>query len=173
VLPISQKAVTDGDYKLVRLNRKAYTLNPADPASVPETDLTRQTDELYQIDWATPNPRIDRQGTAVAAGTAPLTNLTGEQQAAYDRLRAEMDKRDAVASYNYNYDTLHCPGDGNRDGVVDQQDLDNWAELSKLNLYQGVAQSSWYDVNHDGLTDAADEAIIRANLGKRCEVASL
>lgn len=169
VLPVSQKAVTDGTYKLVRLDRKDYVLNLDDPASVPETDVTVQSDELYQIDWATPNPRLDRNGSAVAAGAVPLTGLTGELQLVYDTLKAEMDHRDAVASYNYQYDTLHCPGDGNRDFVVDQADLDNWAELSRLNLYQGVAQSSWYDFNHDGLTDEADRRIIQSNLGKRCE----
>ncbi len=169
VLPVSQKAVTDGEHKLVRLDRKRYTLNLNDPASVPETDITVQTDELYSISWATPNPRIDRSGTALAAGEAPLNGLPGEQQMVYDTLRAEMDHRDAVASYNWHYDTLHCPGDGNRDLVVDQADLDNWAELSQLNLYEGVAQSSWYDINHDGLTDEADRRIIQSNLGMQCE----
>jgi len=79
-----------------------------------------------------------------------------------------MDERDQVADYNYQYDKLNCPGDGNRDGVVDQKDLDNWTELSQLNLYQGVAQSSWYDFNHDGKTDDADRAIIEASMGMDC-----
>jgi len=85
-------------------------------------------------------------------------------------LKAEMDLRDRVAAYNYSYDSLNCPGDGNRDGVVDQKDLDNWMELSRLNLHEGVAQSSWYDLNHDGKTDDADRAIIQANLGRSCKL---
>ena len=47
---------------------------------------------------------------------------------------------------------------------MDQQDVLNWAYFSKLN----GGGSSWYDFNHDGRTDAADRAIIEANMGKRC-----
>ena len=39
--------------------------------------------------------------------------------------------------------------------------------FSQLN--QG--QSSWYDFNHDGRTDAADRAVIEARLGQRCTAA--
>ncbi|MCK9512279.1 MAG: sulfatase-like hydrolase/transferase [Pigmentiphaga sp.] len=169
VLPVAQKAVTDGDYKLVRRDRKHYTLNLEDPTSVPETDQQIQTDELYRINDATPNPLIDRSDAALAMGEVPLAGLTGEQQMVYNTLKAELDHRDAVASYNYQYDTLHCPGDGNRDLVVDQTDVDNWTELSRLNLHEGVAQSSWYDFNHDGLTDEADLRVIQNNLGMRCQ----
>src|SRR3546814_5496539 len=86
----------------------------------------------------------------------------------YSRLKAEMDRRDQVAAYNYQYDTVHCPGDGNRDGVVNQTDLDLWTELSQRNLNAGVAQSSWYDLNHDGKTDVTDHGLIMANFGDTC-----
>jgi len=168
VLPDSQKAVSDGRYKLVRLNRKTYTTDTANPINATYLD-NRNTDELYQIDMAVPNPTLDRSGSAIAIGSPTITDpLPAEAQQAYARLKAEMDERDQVAGYNYQYDKLHCPGDGNRDGVVDQADLDNWAELSRLNLNNGVAQSSWYDFNHDGKTDAADRAIIEAGLGAAC-----
>lgn len=168
VLPDSQKAVSDGRYKLVRLDRKRYTTDTANPINASYLDNTN-TDELYQIDMAVPNPRLDRSGSAIATGSPTITAaLPAEPQQAYATLKAEMDQRDQVARYNYQYDAAHCPGDGNRDGVVDQRDLDNWAELSQLNLLNGVAQSSWYDFNHDGKTDAADRAIIQANLGKTC-----
>lgn len=168
VLPDSQKAVSDGSYKLVRLNRKTYTTDTANPLNA--TYLENQnTDELYQVDMAVPNPTLDRSGSAIATGSPTITDtLPAEPQQAYAKLKAEMDKRDQVANYNYQYDTLNCPGDGNRDGVVDQHDLNNWAELSQLNLNNGVAQSSWYDFNHDGKTDDADRAIIEAGLGKAC-----
>lgn len=169
VLPYSQKAVTDGQHKLVRLQRKDYQLNPADPISVPETDVLVQTDELYRINDAIPNPRIDRSNNVLAAGPVPLSGLPGELQVIYDQLKPAMDHRDSVAQYNLYYDSLNCPGDGNRDLVVDQTDVDNWRELSQLNLYQGVAQSSWYDFNHDGVTDEADLRIIQSNLGMQCE----
>src|SRR3546814_11401159 len=79
--------------------------------------------------------------------------LPPEVQQPYSRLKAEMDRRDQVAAYNYKYDTVHCPGDGNRDGVVNQTDLDLWTEIRHRNRNAGVAQSSWYDLNHDGTTD--------------------
>lgn len=178
VYPRAQKAVSDGTYKLVRIDR------PNCPAisdiNSAECSGYALTDELYQIDTTTPNPTLDRDVGATQAsppiaiatstdGIAPtLGGLSGTQQAAYDKLKAELDQRDITASYNKEYDSIHCPGDGNRDLVVDQTDLDNWKELSQLN----GGQSSWYDINHDGLTDEADQIIIQQNLGKRCLAAS-
>lgn len=168
VLPDSQKATSDGTYKLVRLDRKSYTTETANPVNSTYIANTN-TDELYQIDMAIPNPKLDRSGSAIAVGSPTITAaMPAAAQQAYATLKAELDERDQVASYNYQYDAVHCPGDGNRDGVVDQKDLDNWTELSQLNLYNGVAQSSWYDFNHDGKTDATDRGIIEANLGKTC-----
>jgi len=86
------------------------------------------------------------------------------ERLAYEQLSDEMDQHDVVASYNLDYDSVSCPGDGNRDGVVDQRDLDNWTELSQLN----GGQSSWYDFNHDGKTDEADQLIIQNNIGNTC-----
>ncbi|GAA4324251.1 hypothetical protein GCM10023144_05680 [Pigmentiphaga soli] len=175
VYPRAQKAVSDGTYKLVRVDRQNCPVDTSDIDSA-QCSGYALTDEFYKIDTATPNPTLDRDvGSSQASppiatatstdGNAPvITGLNGEQQEAYDRLKAELDKRDEVASYNQNYDSVNCPGDGNRDFVVDQQDLDNWTELSRLN----GGQSSWYDFNHDGKTDAADQAIIQQNLGRRC-----
>jgi arylsulfatase A-like enzyme len=53
-----------------------------------------------------------------------------------------------------------CPGDGNLDKRVNGEDL------AGVRRYAGGA--SWYDFNDDGLTDAADEAIVRANFGRNC-----
>ncbi|MBX6316868.1 sulfatase-like hydrolase/transferase [Pigmentiphaga sp.] len=166
----SEKAASDGKYKLVRVNRKTYSIDTEHPENS-EYLRNENTDELYRIEMSVPNPTLDREGSAIAIGSPTITDpLDPEAQAAYLKLKAELDERDEVASYYYNYDTVHCPGDGNRDGVVDQQDLDNWAELSQLNKYEGVAQSSWYDFNHDGKTDDADRAIIQNNLGKTCKL---
>lgn len=173
ILPNSQKAASDGQHKLVRLSRNQCVSTGSDPVADWEYEkdaggnpVFAAIDEFYRIDMAMPNPTLDRSGSALAAGPVPLatTGLSAEQQRAYATLKAELDQRDAVASYNRRYDADHCPGDGNRDFVVDQTDLDNWQELSQLN----GGQSSWYDFNHDGRTDAADRAIIQANLGRRC-----
>lgn len=171
VLPDSSKAASDGVHKLVRLNRKTFTEDLANPVNSVYTGINTNIDELYRIDMlALPNPMLDKEGTELAIGTAPLdvSGLPPDAQAAYSVLAAELDQRDALAAYHYNYDQIHCPGDGNRDLRVDQADLDNWAELSALNLLDGVAQSSWYDFNHDGRTDDADLAIIIAHLGNTC-----
>ncbi|WP_051952977.1 sulfatase family protein [Xenophilus azovorans] len=175
VYPRAQKAVSDGTYKLVRLDRQNCPVSTdIDNA---ECDGYAQTDEFYRIDTATPNPTLDRDvgatlasppiatATSTDGGAPVITGLSGEQRMAYDKLKAELDRRDATASYNQNYDSAHCPGDGNRDFAVDQADLDNWKELSQIN----GGQSSWYDLNHDGKTDAADQAIIQSNMGRRCD----
>lgn len=173
ILPNAQKAASNGQYKLVRLSRNQCVSTGSNPVidweygkNANGEPIFTATDELYRIDMATPNPTLDRKGAALAEGAVPLnvSGLATDQQQAYAALKAELDKRDTVASYNQSYDAVHCPGDGNRDFVVDQKDLDNWRELSQLN----GGQSSWYDLNHDGKTDAADRAIIEQNLGRRC-----
>jgi len=175
VYPRAQKAVSDGTYKLVRVDRQNCPVDTADIENA-ECSGYALTDELYKIDLDTPNPTLDREAgssqpsppiaeATSTDGTAPvITGLSGEAQDAYAKLKAEMDKRDEVAAYNQEYDSVTCPGDGNRDFVVDQKDMDNWEELSRLN----GGQSSWYDFNHDGNTDAADRAIIQLNMGKTC-----
>jgi hypothetical protein len=174
VYPTSQKAVSDGRYKLVRLYREDCPVD-ADYANAACSGF-KTIDELYAIDTATPDPTLDRAAgaslasppiataTAAGSGSPVLAGLDAGQQQAYTALKAEMDRRDATASYNHAYDTVNCPGDGNRDLVVDGTDLANWEELSQLN----GGQSSWYDFNHDGKTDAADRTIIQNNMGKAC-----
>lgn len=174
-LPTATKAVTDGTYKLVRQTR-----NQCDPvmgsASDPSAYRYSATgydvaDELYQIDTATPDPKLDKEGSELTAITAPpldTSSLNNAQQQSYTALSAEMAQHDAVASYNQDYDTISCPGDGNHDLVVDQKDQANWQELSQLN----GGQSSWYDFNHDGKTDAADQMIIQNNMGRTCSGSS-
>jgi len=166
VLPDASKAASDGTYKLVRMNRKTYTIDLTDPVNSTYTGTNTNTDELYRIDMTPPNPVIDKDGSELASGASPLdvSGLDAQARQAYATLRTELDQRDKVADYHQNYDSTHCPGDGNRDLVVDQKDLDNWRELSQLN----GGQSSWYDLNHDGKTDAADRAVIEAHIGKRC-----
>lgn len=47
---------------------------------------------------------------------------------------------------------VSCVGDGNLDGVVDQEDIDQfnfWANVTG-------STSSWYDFNLDGLTNQVD-----------------
>ncbi len=171
-LPTATKAVTDGTYKLVRQTRNQCEPAMGSAANAGDYNYSATSydisDELYQINNAVPDPRLDRAESELTAITAPPLNtssLSNAQQQAYSKLKAEMDQHDAVSSYNQNYDSTNCPGDGNHDGVVDQKDLDNWKELNGLNN----AQSSWYDFNHDGKTDVSDEQIILKNMGRTCK----
>lgn len=169
-LPTATKAVTDGSLKLVRQTRNEC--EPAMGTAAPEAYTYSASrfevlDELYRIDTATPNPLLDKSGTERVAISAPPLNtatLSAEEQWAYARLSAQMDSYDTVAHKNQNYDSVGCPGDGNRDGVVDATDLENWDALSRLN----DGQSSWYDFNHDGKTDDADRRIIVQHMGMIC-----
>jgi len=168
-LPVTTKAVTDGSYKLVRSTRnECETVGDANNPVNYQYSATNYdvSDEFYRINTATPDPLLDRDGSALVLGAPPLdtSSLTDVERLAYEQLSDEMDQHDVVASYNLDYDSVSCPGDGNRDGVVDQRDLDNWTELSQLN----GGQSSWYDFNHDGKTDEADQLIIQNNIGNTC-----
>ena len=57
-----------------------------------------------------------------------------------------------------------CVGDGNLDGVIDDQDVEQlgyWQEL--------FGKSSWYDFDLDGLTNEEDLAVITAgSLPRSC-----
>jgi hypothetical protein len=94
------------------------------------------------------------------AGTELKLPRTAEAQAAYDELKAKLD---LILASNPD-----CPGDGNMDGVVNGEDLGNWARIA--NAWK---ESSVYDfvtgAFRDGKTDNLDEAVIQANLGKTCE----
>jgi arylsulfatase A-like enzyme len=81
-----------------------------------------------------------------------LDSLTPTQQENLAQLQAELAA--TLAS------EPACPGDGNRDKVVDRKDL------AGVRRYAGGP--SWYDFNDDGMTDGADLAIVTANLGRQC-----
>jgi hypothetical protein len=139
----SSVAIRNDKYKLVQ--NRAFLYESAESPCVDTMTL-----ELFEIDEAVPVPKLDVEGAELPQGA-----LTAEQQTNYDALLAALTATLAQVS---------CPqdGDGNLDGVVDQKDLDNWA------TYEAGGKSSPYDINLDGLTDAADEAIIQANMGKDC-----
>jgi arylsulfatase A-like enzyme len=141
--PLTAVAIRNDRYKIVQ-----NTVNEYGSAAQPCIQTT--TSELYEIDEAVPLPRIDREGTEL-----PLDALTAEQQHNFDALSAQLAAILASAP--------DCPGDGNMDFVVDQTDLDQWRSYA-----DPYGLSSVYDLNIDGLTDTADQAIIQQNLGRQC-----
>jgi Sulfatase len=143
ITPLSAVGVRNDRYKIVENFTPMY-----ESAAAPCVDTTDV--EFYEIDEAVPLPKLDRDGTEL-----PLGDLTPEQQSNYDELSAQLNAILASAP--------DCPGDGNIDLVVNQQDLDDWSLYSRP-----PALSSVYDLNVDGVTDAADQSIIEQNLGLDC-----
>lgn len=141
ILPNSQKAIRNDLFKLVRIERLNCGNGNIEP-----------TEEFYQVDQATPLPKLDRAGLNLLDQPA----LTAEQQQNYTALQTELQKLTSSR--------IVCPGDGNLDLVVDNTDIENWKRFNTSN----GGKSSWYDFNHDGVTDAADLAVIQQNLGKDC-----
>lgn len=147
ILPESSVAVRNDQYKLVRNSALDYN---------PTTDRfeTTSTDQLFEINQAAPKPLLDTPDRDL------LANPTAEIQGIYDSLDATLTK--ILAS------EPDCPGDGNKDGVVNAEDLINWRRIA-----HDWGLSSMYDMVvggvRDGLTDNQDEAVIQNNLNKTCE----
>ncbi|MFT0546692.1 sulfatase-like hydrolase/transferase [Allopusillimonas ginsengisoli] len=146
IFPHSQRAIRDEQFKLVRIERLNCTSGQIEPV-----------DEFYAVNEATPLPKLDNAPGNLLARKA----LTAEQQKHYAALVSGLD--------NLLGSRIECPGDGNLDLVVDNTDIENWKHFNTSN----GGKSSWYDFNHDGLTDEADLAIIRQNLGKDCRPSTI
>jgi arylsulfatase A-like enzyme len=146
VLPDWQMAIRDDDYKLVRLATTDY-----DPATNGCT--TTQATEFYAVDESVP-PRLDDAERNLLSSPHTLDRV---QQRAFARL---------TRALNRLLDSeVPCTGDGNLDGVVDQDDIDQfnyWANVTASN-------SSWYDLNLDGHTDQKDVPYItQGKFPRRC-----
>ncbi|WP_296695830.1 sulfatase-like hydrolase/transferase [Thiocapsa sp. UBA6158] len=143
ILPQSGVAIRNDTFKLVRNNTKDY-----DPTT--NACVDSESDELYEIDEARPVPKLD---TEEAMLDEPFTSV---QQANYDALSDQL----AVILSSQ----PPCSGDGNIDGVVDIRDLVAYRALRWLSR----GTSSWYDLDLNGLTNSADAATVRQNLGTIC-----
>lgn len=144
ILAETQRTVRDDNFKLLQLE---------EPNCAAGDGSLTQRYEFYEI-----NESGSIQGLDNFAAQDLLTRpaLTPDQQEHYNTLLAKLDS--IITS------EPACPGDGNLDRVINQQDLDDWAVFAELN----DGRSSWYDFNLDGLTDAADRQIIEDNLGLNC-----
>jgi hypothetical protein len=143
ILPLVSIAIRDNTYKLVENTYSAY-VSQSEPC-VETTDI-----EFYEINEDAPLPRLDYAGTEL-----PLDALSPAEQSSYDTLTGQLTAIRASVP--------DCPGDGNLDYVVDAQDITDWSFYATSS-----GLSTVYDLNLDGLTDEADEAIIQANLGLDC-----
>lgn len=134
VLADWQMALRNDDYKLVRLSMTDWDETTSECAT---TEFT----EFYAIDEAKINPQLDNKNDNLLL---PPNTLTPQQTLVYKNLNKQLD--DLLAS------DIACPGDGNKDGVVDFKDISDlgyWANTTG-------SKSSWFDFNLDGLTDDDD-----------------
>ena len=141
--PLTSVAVRNDRYKLVRngfINtRQANSCGPD------------EQEEFYRINEKQ-DPRrllIDRKDLDLLK----LDKRTPDEEANLRALREQL--REILES------EPPCPADGNSDGVVNAQDLSNASLFAALPLQTNGYNSSWYDVNLDGLTDRKDLAFIR------------
>ena len=136
VLPTAQSAAATETYKYVATSWVDYD---------PQSDGPKTTDieELFLIKDADGDPLIDLESLNLLA--AP--SLSDDASLALEVLKGELQQYQALGDW--------AAEDGNRDGIVDELDLE---------LAQSVATSwglsSFYDVNRDGLTNAEDIAVI-------------
>jgi hypothetical protein len=158
LLPVTQEATRNDDFKLVRKQVEIC-------ATAPSTDDTVQTqNEFYPVNEDKTNPAIDKDGKALCEGTACPAGLTSEETKVYNQLTSSMDA--TLAS------EPACPGDGNEDKVVNGQDIQAWKFFSTHGVPvegQPPNTSSWYDFYpYDGSTDEKDLQVIQEHLGTHC-----
>ena len=146
ILPEVSTAIRNDRFKLVRNTTQTYDSAVDRLGSV-------VTEELFEINQAVGTPLLDTPDRNLLPAT------TTQTQAVYAELQATLDNM--LASNPV------CPGDGNRDGVVNGEDMSNWSRIARE-----WGLSSVYDfiVNRvsDGLTNEVDADTIRANQGKSC-----
>jgi hypothetical protein len=165
IQPLSSVGIRNANYKLVENNYESYAPGSTSAAKTSDNCLATVTHEFYLIDEATPVPRLDRSTNALLnqtttsdqPGNVDLSTLTPDQKSNYLALNKKLqDLENSVQS---------CQGDGNLDGLVNQEDVQQWGVYNAI----GSGGSSWYDFNLDGYTNTADLDIINANLGRVCK----
>ena len=145
----------NGSYKLVRKSQP----NCVDGQQDGDITFT----EFYPINEAAPTPLLDKAGAALCSddmnggNTCPM-GLNDDQKTAYTQLQDDL--QSTLDS------ETPCKGDGNEDRVVDGLDVLWWGYFASPKLGGGL--SSWYDFNHDGLTNKKDLKVILQHFGDHC-----
>ncbi len=147
LLPVDQVAARNDDFKLVRKTVTMCGATDGSDENVPQT-------EFYRINEKAPLPKIDKDGDSLCGEACPA-GLKGVPLENYNALAASMDA--TLGS------EPSCPGDGNEDKRVNARDLADWYFFS---IHDGG--SSWYDFDHNGVTDKADLQFITTYLGTNC-----
>ena len=146
VLPTGQSAAATETYKYVLTSWVDY-----DPQG--DGPKTTEIEELFLIKDADGDPLIDLESLNLLA--AP--SLTDDAGLALEVLKGELQQYQALGDW--------AAEDGNRDGIVDERDL----ELAQ-NVTTSWGLSSLYDVNQDGLTNAEDIKVIAQAIAEKLGV---
>lgn len=142
LLPNAVKAMRNKDYKLVVNTAEYYNSTTNQITAWPGVD----TEEFYKINQDIGSGLVlDNSRNNILDPANGLT-MTSVAQSAYNDLRSELTAM--LASQPA------CIGDGNKDGVVDAQDLANMQMIASV--FSGI--SSAYDLNIDGKTLVASDA---------------
>ena len=144
IVPQRNLGIRDANYKLVQNFTKGFD-------ATTKACVDSETEEFYAINQDLPVPKLDREGDDLLAANG-VDGLTKNQQKS----------------------NVLCQADGNRDGVVDKKDLEEWEKFSTMN----GGGSSWYDftgpenLGPDGHTDTYDMTFIQKYIGKPCRPVS-
>lgn len=142
ILPLSQAAVRDDEFKLV-------------VRELQDCPGTHTSTEFYMINEQPILPMLDQDDLLDGKGLEGVTSLNEYERRHFEALLSKINE-----ILNSEPD---CPGDGNLDKLVNEKDLQNWEKLAT-----GWGQSSVYDFNFDGLTSDPDLSIISQNFGSNC-----
>lgn len=165
ISPQTSTAIRNDRYKLIMNTTQTFV--PSDPTAPGPNPVVSY--ELYEINQATPLPKIDVPGGA----NQIMSPYTGAALDAYNELYAKM--QSLLASQPY------CPGDGNADGMVNAEDLSNWQKIYNYatssaiwsSVYNFMTGGTWggnavENGTWSGTTSQTDKQTIEQNLGKTC-----
>ena len=158
--PLSAEAIRNDNYKVVQNHFFGDEQPPA--GDYPNCASSTST-EFYRIDERKYNPQIDR----------PADNLINPDTGIPDDSAEQAIFVDLVHQLNLITDSVQpCPPgppegylasvDGNQDGVVNDEDLDN------LSRFAEAGGSSWYDIDESGTTNLTDYGLVNDYLGIEC-----
>ncbi len=133
-------ATRNQDYKLVYNQWFDYNIRTDGPIMVTST-------EFYKVNENWPIPALDKEGLDLLPG-----GLNQEEQMNFNMLKTQMGTVLNSAP--------PCPGDGNGDGMVDDNDVTDFLTISN-----SWFKSSHYDFNLDGFTDIHDLITIYNHFG--------
>ncbi len=144
-------AIRDDQYKLVQ-----NTVTDWDPDQA--ICVTTVTPEFYEINENAPIPKLDGQD----ADLLKLGDLTSDEREHLEDLSSQLAGLLAPDA--------DCPGDGNVDFRVDEEDLFWWDFYANSGDNPGGSSVYDFDDPLDGSTDASDQQIINDHLGSDCPV---